>query len=112
MTNLHLVFSRPPADVTEDEWNAWYDAHLGEILSVPGFVSARRYRLDAVVDDIGFGYLTIYEVEGDPADAVAALERAGLDSQDSYVDKPDTLPVPGWFERIRFASVNATALDD
>jgi hypothetical protein len=78
---------------------------------VPGFVSARRYRLDPVVDDLGFGYLTVYEVEGDPGEAVAALERAGLDSKDSYVEKPDTLPVPPWFERIRFASANATALE-
>ena len=43
--NLHLVFSKPPEAISDDAYNRWYDFHLGEILVVPGFVSARRYRV-------------------------------------------------------------------
>jgi hypothetical protein len=39
--NLHLVFSKPPEAISDDEYNRWYDFHLGEILVVPGFVSVR-----------------------------------------------------------------------
>jgi hypothetical protein len=46
--NLHLVFSKPPEAISDEEYNRWYDFHLGEILVVPGFVSARRYRLQTV----------------------------------------------------------------
>ena len=49
--NLHLVFSKPPEAISDEEYNRWYDFHLGEILVVPGFVSARRYRLQTVKGD-------------------------------------------------------------
>ena len=42
---VHLVFSDPPAGVTEDEFNEWYDAHVQEILAVDGWVAATRYRI-------------------------------------------------------------------
>jgi hypothetical protein len=48
--NLHLVLSKPPEAISDDEYNRWYDFHLGELLVVPGFVSARRYRLQTVKD--------------------------------------------------------------
>ena len=38
--NLHLVFRKPPEAISDDEYNRWYDFHLGEILVVPGFISA------------------------------------------------------------------------
>ena len=34
--NLHLVFSKPPETISDEEYNRWYDFHLGEILVVPG----------------------------------------------------------------------------
>ena len=33
--NLHLVFSKPPADISDEAYNQWYDYHLSEILVVP-----------------------------------------------------------------------------
>ena len=31
----------------EEEFNAWYDLeHLEQVVALPGFVSARRYRCD------------------------------------------------------------------
>ena len=46
---VHLVFSDPPPGVSDDEYDAWYDEHVKEILSVDGWVSATRYRVDGVV---------------------------------------------------------------
>ena len=46
--NLHLVFSKPPEGISDESYNQWYDSHLSEILVVPGFVSARRYRLETI----------------------------------------------------------------
>jgi hypothetical protein len=112
--SVHAVFSEPPAGVSDEEFNAWYDGHVLEILSVPGFASVRRFRLEPVVVNpdgpIAYRYLALYEIEGDPADALARLEQAGMGSKDSYSTLKDAgdgeLPLPEWFERIAFASCN------
>jgi hypothetical protein len=68
----------------EDEFERWYrERHLPDVLDVPGFVSAQRFRLaDAGSGELsGFEFLAIYDVESD--DPQAALEqlraRAGTD---------------------------------
>jgi hypothetical protein len=79
MTNAILVVHTNPVDGREDEYNTWYDKqHLPDVLAVPGFVSATRYRLsDAqLIPLAGFRYLAIYEIEGDPHDAMRALRAA------------------------------------
>ena len=76
--NLHLVFSKPPEAISDEEYNRWYDFHLGEILMVPGFTSARRYRLQTVKGDwtpSGHRYLSAYEIEGDPRDVMNELDK-------------------------------------
>ena len=76
--NLHLVFSKPPEVISDEEYNRWYDFHLGEILVVPGFVSARRYRLATVKGEwtpSGHRYLSAYEIEGDPRDVMRELDK-------------------------------------
>ncbi len=118
--NLHMVMSQPPAGVTEAEFDEWYEAHLPEILAVPGFVSVRRFRLEPVVQDpdapIPFGFLALYEVEGDPAAAVAALAERSLGTKDSYAELKDgdaTGPaLPSWWDGVRFASWNCVAIGD
>lgn len=54
---VRAIFSSPQEEAA---WNAWYDGHhVPELLSVPGFVSATRYRqLDAPGH-----YLALYEIE-------------------------------------------------
>jgi hypothetical protein len=125
---VHLVFSDPPAGVGDDEFNAWYDAHVHEILAVPGFESVRRYAIAPVVGADGSGgyrFLAVYQLSCPPAEAIAALESYGLGSADSYVELKDDLdggsagspssppspplPLPGWFTGVRFGSWNCTA---
>jgi hypothetical protein len=134
---IHLVFSDPPAGVSEDEFNTWYDAHVQEILAVDGWVSATRYRLDGVVaaeETGGYRYLSLYELDCPPDVAVANLAAAGMGNADTYVEMKgvemkgiemkgidmkgepsaadDPLPLPDWFADIRFGSWNATATSD
>jgi hypothetical protein len=118
--SLHIVFSRPPEGISEEEFNRWYDAHLPEILSIPGFVSARRFRLESVVEDATaptpFRYLALYEIEGDPETVMAEMEKLSLGSKDSYAELkqvdssgPD---LPDWWDEVGFASWNCIPIGD
>jgi hypothetical protein len=101
--NLHLVFSKPPADISDEAYNQWYDSHLSEILVVPGFVSARRYRLQGVKGDwtpAGHQYLSAYELEGEPKEVMAELDKEVASGR---------MKLPEWFGRITFASFNCYA---
>ena len=128
---VHLVFSDPPAGVSDDEFNAWYDEHVQEILAVPGFESVRRYAISPVVGPDGSGgfrFLAVYQLSCEPAAAIAALESHGLGSANSYVELKDAeagqddsaagtdpgppLPLPDWFAGVRFGSWNCTATGD
>ena len=62
MNGLLLTMTEPPPSM-EEEFNAWYDSeHLPERLSIPGFISARRW-VDAR-SPAGTGkYLATYELE-------------------------------------------------
>jgi hypothetical protein len=116
--HVHLVFSDPPAGVPDDEYNAWYDEHVKEILSVDGWVSATRYRVDAVVaaeSTGGYRYLSCYELNCPPEQAVANLVASGMGDAKTYAaGKPeaDALPIPNWFDGIRFASWNCSQVGE
>ena len=58
---LLVVFMEPDADV-EGEFNEWYNRyHVPERVSVPGFISARRYEI--CEGEGAHKYLAIYELE-------------------------------------------------
>jgi hypothetical protein len=85
--HLHLVFNRPPSGVTDDEFNAWANDHFQEILAVPGWDAAWRFRLDADVQPeqpIPFPYMSLYELSGDPVVAVEELHKAHYDYPDWF----------------------------
>ncbi len=88
-----LVVMTNPTDQREDEYNDWYsDVHLDEVVEIPEFVSAQRFKLaDTQLKDIltpeergnskhgepQHCYLALYEMEADSAaDAVQALRQA------------------------------------
>lgn len=69
MTN-HLFFALTnPVKGREAEFAEWYDdRHLSEVLTVPGFVTAQRYRLSPsqrVGETPPWEYLALYEYSGD-----------------------------------------------
>jgi hypothetical protein len=74
-----VVLSNPVAG-REAEFNDWYsNQHLADVLKVPGFSSAQRFKLGLVDSNMQWTYLAIYEFEAvNPADALEALTaRAG-----------------------------------
>jgi hypothetical protein len=76
---VYTVFSEPVPG-QEAEYNRWYtEQHLDDVLRVPGFKAARRYRLAMPDAQAPAGCLAIYEIEtDDPAATLAQLQaRAG-----------------------------------
>jgi hypothetical protein len=105
-TNVHFVFSNPPAEVPFDDFSRWYEGHVADILAGPGFLDARRYRLEGAVSDRPptiYSHLSLYHVDGDGTEAMAELERRV---------KSGDVPLPDWFGDIRFASFDGRALED
>lgn len=118
--NLQIVFSYVPDGVTDEEFSEWYDAHLPEILSIPGFASAQRFRLEPVVTDaaepVSYRYLAMYEIEGDPDKLLEEMAKLKLGNIDSYAERKQVDPsgpaLPDWWDRVRFASWNCIALGE
>jgi hypothetical protein len=105
--NIHIVFSKPPDRISDEEFNRWYDPHLDEILVVPGFVSAQRYRMEAMVKKPGtsvpYGFLSLYELEGDVGKIMADLDEEAASGR---------MDLPEWFPEISFASWNCYPLGE
>jgi len=100
--------SSPVSPEREDDYNKWYDEeHIPDILAIPGFVSARRYR----VRDAGPikaapatpTYLTIYEIEADDLDAkLTELRERSADGRvrRSNAVRLDPPPITTFYELI------------
>ncbi|MBE1537645.1 DUF4286 family protein [Actinomadura algeriensis] len=84
-TTVLQVESYPSSPVLVDEFNRWYtEVHLREVLTVEGFVAARRF---APLEGNG-PYVAQYEFEGDPKEAVPRPSRAAADGT---LHMPDAL---------------------
>jgi hypothetical protein len=69
---LLLVESRPESAELVEEYHKWHEQiHLPEMLSVDGFVSARRWQADD-----GGPFVTLYEIDTDIDTARANLTAA------------------------------------
>ena len=82
---LYVVFGTPASPAADGEFNEWYnDQHIPDVLALPGVVSAQRYKVRQLDREAGkpakFGYMTVYEIEGDPNEVMdkigPALPRA------------------------------------
>ena len=78
---LWVVLTNPPPD-KEGAYNEWYDGrHVADTLAIPAFVTARRYKIDAITGPhhARSSYQALYEIHlAAPADALAeAAARAG-----------------------------------
>ena len=83
--HVWIVNNDLPAEVA-DEYNRWYvETHIPQILGVRGFVSGERLEVSPV--QLGSKppelrrYLSIFEIEGDPAEAFAGLRSALADGR-------------------------------
>ena len=81
----------------DDEFNEWYDStHVPDVLSIEGFESAQRFIRSTALDrpDVPtppYGYATLYEISGDP---VEALGRLGAAVKSGQMELSDAM-VPG-----------------
>lgn len=99
---------------TPASFDGWYEQHLGEILSIPGFTSAQRYKLEEVTKPAGGTIpgrrLCIYTTSKSPAELRAEMERMNLLSADSYEKLKDIdssgPALPRWWDSVRFAAWN------
>lgn len=76
-----LVLSRPTPG-NEAQYNEWYqNIHLKQIVAIPGFVSAQRFKLSVGMrGEDTYPYMAIYEIETDDvAAAFDLLTKAAAD---------------------------------
>lgn len=93
----------------EAEFDRWYDEiHLAEVLAIPGFLSAQRFRLAAaqVQPTQTHGYLALYEIDGDDVDATLDRVRAATHLRMSDAMDPTTIDV-SVFEPVAAPRVSA-----
>jgi hypothetical protein len=89
---MSLLNAKPGRD---SEFNEWYGkTHIPEVLQIPGFIGAQRFRLNAAQlpgMSPPWEYLVVYEIEGEsPSDALEELGRRianGMKLSDSF--EPD-----------------------
>src|ERR1700736_4314936 len=87
-----IVESRPASPERLDEYHRWYnDTHLAEVVALPGFVSARRFK---PANDDG-PFVAIYEIDADDPDAVvASLGEAAMSGKLQMSDAMQMDPAP------------------
>lgn len=84
MPSYKLVIMSNPVPDREDDYNDWYqNIHLGQLMTLPGFKSAQRFRrVRSLVEGETQSYLAVYELETDDIDAVLAGLRAAAERKE------------------------------
>ncbi|MDR6688773.1 hypothetical protein J2Y41_004369 [Arthrobacter sp. 1088] len=69
-----------PVEGRDEAFRPWYwETHIPEVLGLPGFVAAQRYRASTDAPaSVSHRYATIYAVEGSASSARDLLFGAGL----------------------------------
>jgi hypothetical protein len=102
--HVHLVFSVPP--VSREEYDAFYQQHVAEIVAGEGFTAAGRYWLEPASParpNVEFRHLAIYRTEGPPEWALATLAERQAAGK---------ITLPEWFDGIRFLAYDGRPLED
>jgi hypothetical protein len=75
---------------TDDAFNSWYtNTHLPDVIKVPGFSAAQRFRLsDAQLsEELPYKYLAVYEVDSDDINVPKeGLGVAANNPESMYID--------------------------
>jgi hypothetical protein len=91
-----MVVQSSPAEGREGEYNEWYSqTHIPQLLEIPGFVSARRFRVSGEQQSPGHQYLAVYELEADDlGEAVAELRSRSASGKTDRSDALASSPAP------------------
>jgi hypothetical protein len=82
---IFVVHTEPSSPDKDAEYNDWYaNTHVPDVIALPGFVGATRYKLsEAQLGKAPEGlppYVTVYELEADDLQATLAGLGAGIAS--------------------------------
>jgi hypothetical protein len=82
VTEYQLLVLSNAIEGKETGFNDWYDqAHIADVLKIPGFVSAQRFRISGnpVKADFVWRYAALYKMQTDDPEAVIKemLTRGG-----------------------------------
>ncbi|MBO0805457.1 MAG: hypothetical protein J2P25_20570 [Nocardiopsaceae bacterium] len=97
MTTL-IVFASP-AEGRDDDFNDWYDnVHLAEFVALPGVVSGQRFTLAPTSPKAATRYAAIYQLSGDPAEVLKAMNAAIKDGSMHMSDAldPASIAISAW----------------
>jgi len=108
--NLYVVFSKPPAEISADEYNAWYVGHARDNMP-SGFTSVARYHVETINVGKGvspdrqtgaasgqtgdYSYLALYTYSGSVQTVRDDLARRVREGE---------IVLPPWFSEITFGS--------
>ncbi len=85
---LLFVESKPVSPQLVEEYHSWHEeTHIPEMLTIDGFVSARRWKADN-----GESFITLYEIDTDIDTARANLKAAFQGGQMSKADLVEARP--------------------
>jgi hypothetical protein len=93
LPSYKLVIMSNPVPDREDDYNDWYqNIHLGQLMTLPGFKSAQRFRrVRSLVEGDTHPYLAVYELETDDIDSVLdGLRTAAANKRLTMSDTLDT----------------------
>lgn len=88
-----------PAEGKDKEFNDWYDnIHLAEFVALPGVVSGQRFTLAPTSPKAKTRYAAIYQLNGDPADVLKAMDAAIKDGSMRMSDTidPASISITAW----------------
>ena len=82
MAKNQLIVLTNPKEGREAEYNSWYDdRHIPDVLNVPGFVGAQRFKLSAAPGMGGapaWSYMAAYDIDADDPRAAVKLLLARI----------------------------------
>jgi hypothetical protein len=97
-THRFIVLTNP-VEGREDDFNDWYTGrHIPDVLSVPGIVSAQRFRIvEKEYTGSPYKYLSIYDFDidcpTDVLDAISSRTKTGAMALSDALDRSDIYAV-------------------
>src|SRR5882672_11846828 len=85
------VFTNPVSSDRDSDFNEWYDnTHMKDVLKVPGYIAATRFKLLDKSIIVGAelphqSYLAIYELETDNVDKAAEQLQAAVQGGGMFI---------------------------
>lgn len=99
MASYRMIILSSALPGRDEEYQRWYDeVHIPDMLNLPGFVAAQRFRIARdVTGKTEFPYVAIYEIEAtSPDEAIAVMGAAIASGQLRMSDTVDITTSQGF----------------